>query len=168
MSAAATMGVMRQLFAAYPNTAAGTETVAMYVRLLADIPPAALQTVIDQAIATCKFLPSISELRDQYIALQRPLTLTWADGWSEVQRQIRATGMYGTPQFADPVTTQVVRSMGWRTLCLSENQVADRAQFRDMYTILAQREETDRRLLPQAREFTAKALPGQRLIGDVA
>ncbi len=166
MSAATTMAVMRQLFAAYPNTAAGAETVAMYVRLLADIPPAALQTVVDQAIATNKFLPSISELRDQWLALQRPGAMTWVDGWNEVQRQIRKTGVYGTPNFADPLTAQVIRAMGWRTLCMSENQVADRAQFRDMYTILAAREDTDRKLLPQVREFVAKALPGQRLLGD--
>lgn len=168
MSVASTMAVMRQLFAAYPNTAAGPETVAMYVRLLGDIPPTALQTVVDQAIATNKFLPSISELRDQWDALQRLGAATWVDGWNEVQRQIRVTGVYGTPKFSDPLTAQVIRTMGWRTICMSENQVADRAQFRDMYNILAAREDTDRKLLPQVREFVAKALPGQRLIGESA
>jgi hypothetical protein len=168
VSAATTMAVMRQLFSAYPNTAAGAETVAMYVRLLADIPPASLQMVVDQAIATSKFLPTIAELRDTYHGLNTTNRLTWADGWDMVQREIRRIGSYGIPCFGDELTARVVKSMGWRTLCMSENASTDRAQFRDMYNALAARDEGDRKLLPQAREYISLAIPGRMLTGDVA
>ena len=55
------------------------------------------------------------------------------------------------------MTTRVVRAMGWRTLCASENPSIDRAQFRDMYTALASRGERDQKLLPQARELAARS-----------
>lgn len=150
--------VLEQLFACYPNTEVTPQTVAMYLRLLQDIPPADLQTVVDQAVATSRFLPTIAELRDMYHALRNVGRLTWADAWDMVQREIRRVGSYGTPQLADPITAQVVKAMGWKAMCASplENVATDRAQFRDMYNAFAAREETAQKLLPQARELAER------------
>lgn len=150
--------ILRQLFAAYPNTAVTPETVAMYVRLLSDIPPAELQTVVDQAVATCKFLPTIAELRDMRHSLHNANRLTWADAWDAVQREIRRIGSYGTPRFDDPITARVVEAMGWKTMCaaLVENVATDRAQFRQMYEGYASRQEVAQKLLPQARELVER------------
>ncbi len=149
--------ILRQLFAAYPNTAVTPETVAMYVRLLSDIPPADLQTVVDQAVATCKFLPTIAELRDMRHSLHNANRLTWADAWDAVQREIRRIGSYGLPRFDDELTERVVKAMGWKALCASDNPATDRAQFRDMYNALAGRQETAQKLLPQARELAERS-----------
>ena len=46
--------VLKQLFAAYPNTQVPDGTVAIYMRLLQDIPLDELQVVVDQCIAQCK------------------------------------------------------------------------------------------------------------------
>ena len=151
-----TSGILKQLFAAYPNVQVGIETVAMYVRLLQDIPPDELQTVVDQAVATCRFLPTIAELRDMRHSLQHANRLTWADAWDGVQREIRRIGSYGTPRFDDALTERAVKAMGWKALCASENPATDRAQFRDMYNALAARDETAQKLLPQARELAAR------------
>lgn len=58
--------VLKQLFAAYPTTNVGEDTVAVYVRLLQDIPSAALQQSVDQCILECSFLPSVAEIRQQW------------------------------------------------------------------------------------------------------
>lgn len=160
-------GVLKQLFSAYPNTQATEETVAMYVRLLGDIPEHELQVVVDQAVATSKFLPTIAELRDMRHSLAAAGRLTWVDGWEMVQREIRRIGSYGTPHFDDDLTAQVVRTMGWRELCASENQVADRAQFRDMYQALATRADTTQKLLPHVRTAVARVTgSGRGLLTD--
>jgi len=155
-----TLSVLAQLFACYPNTEVGKETTAMYVRLLSDIPPDELQTVVDQAVATCRFLPTIAELRDMRHSLQHANRLTWADAWDSVQREIKRVGSYSTPHFDDPLTERAVKAMGWKALCASENPATDRAQFRDMYNALAGREETMQKLLPQAREYAERSAGG--------
>ncbi len=159
-------GVLKQLFSAYPNSEVSPATVAVYMRLLRDIPAAQLQTVVDQAIATCKFLPTVAELRDMYAALGNGDRLTWADAWQLVVKEIRRIGSYGVPHFDDDMTQRTVAAMGWRELCLSENQAVDRAQFRDMYNAMQQRTDNNTKMLPQARELAnLLSMNGRKLLG---
>lgn len=149
-------GVMAQLFSCYPNTQITTETTSMYDRLLADIPTDELQTVVDQAIAESKFLPTIAELREIHRKLDNVGRLTWADAWEQVQVLVRKHGVYKAPQFGDPITSRVVAMMGWRNICTSEQPDTVRAQFRQMYEALANRQEGLEKLLPQSRELAEK------------
>lgn len=162
-----TRGILKQLFSAYPNTQATEETVAMYVRLLRDIPDADLQTVVDQSVATSKFLPTIAELRDMYHSLRTVNQITWVEGWDMVQREIRRVGSYGAPSFSDDLTARVVAAMGWREICASETPGVDRAQFRDMFQTMAACAETAQKLLPQARSYAARLATGNgRMLTD--
>lgn len=160
MNTEQTLTILEQLFACYPNTEVGKQTTAMYVRLLSDIPPDELQTVVDQAVATCRFLPTIAELRDMRHNLANMGRLTWADAWDNVQREIRRIGSYSTPHFDDELTARCVHAMGWKALCASENAATDRAQFRDMYNAMAGRAESEQKLLPQARQLAVRASGG--------
>lgn len=148
--------VLKQLFAAFPNSQVSAETVAVYMRLLQDIPLDALQVAVDQAIATCKFLPTVAELRDSLHGLRNVQRLSWGEAWDDVQKEVRRIGFYGVPHFNSEITASVVRSMGWRTICTSENPQTDRAQFRDMYTAMLQRQDFTQKLLPQALSWSAK------------
>lgn len=93
-------------------------------------------------------------------------TLYAAEAWADVEAQILATGYIGSPQFANPITAAVVRSMGWRNLCASEQPWVERAQFMRMYDQRMQRSANLQRLLPQAAEFAAQRQPGLRQISD--
>jgi hypothetical protein len=115
------LGILNQMFSAYPNTPISEEGIVVYVRLLQDIPTADLQTVVDQAIATFKFPPTIAEIRDMYHGLQHVDQLSWTEAWETVQKEIRRIGSWGVPQFTDSLTTRVVQAMGWKTLCASDN-----------------------------------------------
>ena len=52
-----------------------------------------------------------------------------AEGWG-----------YRPVEFDDPITAHIVRQMGWRELCASEEPHTDRARFCDAYARIAQRE----------------------------
>ena len=80
--------------------------------------------------------------------------------------EMRRIGSYGVPQFRSDLTAQVVRSMGWKTLCASENPQTDRAQFRDMWNALAARQERTDKLLPGVREWAAQN-GSPALLGDL-
>ena len=111
--------VLKQLFSCYPNTEITAGTAAMYMRLLSDIPADELQTIVDQAVATMKFLPTIAELRDMYHGLHHVGRLTYGEAWELVQKEIRRVGSYSKPQFSDETTARVVAAMGWKELGLS-------------------------------------------------
>lgn len=151
--------VLGQLFSAYANTRVDEGTVAIYTRLLADIPPADLQTVVDQCIASSKFLPTVAEIREQWYLLTSRLGQPSAtEGWADVLRQIRAVGYIGKPTFGNPITEAVVKAIGWRELCASENIVADRAHFMRMYDQLVARGEQVQGLLPQSLEMAEQRI----------
>lgn len=159
-------GILKQLFSAYPNTQVTPETVAVYLRLLGDIEPDDLQIVVDQAVATCKFLPTVAELRDMRHAMTQMSELSWGEAWENVQSEMRRIGNWGVPQFSTELTSAVVRSMGWRELCASENPQTDRAQFRDIYNGMQTRQHSTQKLLPQAREWSERN-GGLKPIGDI-
>jgi len=58
-----TTGVLQQLAAAYPSAGMSLQTIAVYERALVSIPVDQLQEMVDQAITTSKFLPTVAELR---------------------------------------------------------------------------------------------------------
>ena len=145
--------ILAQLFSAYPNVNATEQTVAMYDRLLADVPDEILQTVIYHAISESKFLPTIAEIRTAAYDATHPKRLTAIEAWEVVKAQMRKVGWVGTPKFTDETTAQVVKAMGWRYLCGSENEMADRAHFTKAYDAITNRQETDAKLLPEVREL---------------
>ena len=162
------MPIIKQLFFAYPSAAIAPEAILLYARLLADIPAADLQTVVDQAIAESKFLPTVAELRD----LHRRLTGTIArqssvEAWADVQQQIRRTGHSGAPKFDNELTRRVVAAMGWRNICMSETPGVDRAQFMRMYEQLADRADGLQKLLPGSRNLAERSLGGLQPLGVI-
>lgn len=162
--------VLKQLFACYPNTEITAGTAAMYMRLLSDIPADELQTIVDQAVATCKFLPTIAELRDMRHNLNTLDRLTYGEAWELVQKEIRRVGYLQKPKFADETTAKVVAQMGWLYLCMSTEPGNDLARFRDMYNALLSRQDTEQKLLPQAREYADRAagmIPISAVIGSL-
>lgn len=150
--------VLKQLFEAYPNTKNVTEgTVAMYVRQLAQFEPDELQAVVDQCVSDYKFLPSIAELKEAYRNMSGDLSKPTAiEAWEEVLFHFRRTGYTGTPQFENPITARVISGMGWQQLCISQDQMADRAHFIRSYNAIAERDEKIERLTPMARQLAEK------------
>lgn len=138
------MPTIRKLLAAFPHANASEETLGVYVQYLADIPLDHLKVVVDQVIMESEFLPTVAKIRERYIGMITPERLSASDAWGLVLKQIVRVGHIGTPAFDDPVLERVVKGMGWRDLCLSENQMADRAHFIKLYN-----ESADR----QAREY---------------
>jgi hypothetical protein len=73
----------------------------------------------------------------------------WSEGWEQVIKAIRRYGYYdpkGALESLDPLTRECVKRLGFRELCLSENPVADRANFRTCYETLQKREQTKQQL----------------------
>lgn len=57
--------ILAPMFALFPQTKADKNTVAVYVMMLRDVAPDVLANAVLRAMNTCKFLPTVAEIREQ-------------------------------------------------------------------------------------------------------
>lgn len=129
------------MIAAYPTTKITDDSAAVYVRMLFDLDFDAVNAAIAKLIATCKFPPSVAEIREATLAVSKGDRRAGGDAWGDVLHAIRRFGYARTPgrdfELEDPIVLECIKAFGWQELCSSENQVADRARFIELYDKLA-------------------------------
>lgn len=108
----------------------------VWYELLKDLDYMQVSVAIKKHMQSCKFPPTIADLRENSAELTHGEVNDWSAGWADTCRMISKYGSYN-PEKAlaelDPITRTVVRRMGFKELCMSENPVADRANFRIIY-----------------------------------
>lgn len=113
------------------------DSLKVWYHMLKDLTYEQVSTASYKYMATGKFPPTIAEIREAALQIAHPDTDTsWSDGWEQLIRAIRHFGYYQQEEaFAsmDDITRTVVRRLGWKELCMSENLIADRANFRMAY-----------------------------------
>lgn len=152
------------LAAAFPHATISGETLKVYIKAFEDIEDEVLDAAINQCLAECEFFPTVARLRRMCLALTSDVTRqpTPFEAWGQVLKQIGSVGYYSKPSFDSPLITKAVNAMGWQSLCLSENQVADRAHFVKVYEQLLSRAEEDLKWLPQSREMIRRVDEAKR------
>lgn len=131
------------------------QAMELWYRELQDIPADVADVVLRKWVSTQKWSPSIAEIREMAAKITHGELPDWGDGWNAVQKAILR---YGRDRKADalasfdPITRKTVEYLGWRELCNSENPMADRANFRDSFKIVAQREQTNQQMALPLRE----------------
>ncbi len=110
---------IKRLFSCYPNIVAETETYINYTRMLMDIPIETLRATIDQATASCKFVPSIAELREIASKLTTtenpPATMAWGEVCSKLGNVMRGDAAI-RQVLGNPIAQKVADAIGWRRL----------------------------------------------------
>jgi|GEM_PF-1818534 len=159
--------VMMLLSAAYPTSEIAEQTPSLYFRLLADIPDDLLEAAVLDHISRNIFYPKVAELRSAVAKLSycpQPAM----EAWRDVCDAIRYLGHSGNPEFKNPITARVVSAMGWRELCQSINQTADRARFIDAYDYERSRELEAKLTLPMVVKIRNRLTSGREESGWVA
>lgn len=150
---------LRPLAQLYPNWKAEPGVWDTYAKILADINPETLQQAIDHLCAEPReFMPVpgiIRQVAFEFQARAEGVPESY-EAWEEVQKAISAVGSWGKPEFSHPLIEKTVNTIGWMNLCMSENSVADRARFIQAFEQYRDRNEKDRRMLPQVSQHIAK------------
>lgn len=73
-----------------------------------------------------------------------PENIIAGKAWGEVLSKISSVGSFGYPQFSDPLISEVVACIGWKSMCLSENIAIERAHFLKVYDSLAARKRNEK------------------------
>ncbi len=147
--------------------------VAIWADVLSDIDPTEAAAALKRWIcddANAGKLPEPGQIRRITDEARNGRRRPGGDAWGDVLREIGATGRYRDPRFSDPVTAVVVRRLGWRELCDSENPVADRARFVQLYDQLATEAVSDRAVatLPGVARPALPPSAARELVGAVA
>lgn len=161
--------IVSQLFASYPNVTINDLTIAAYLDWLKRIPPKDIEATIAQVmIDSPVFLPPAPQLFATWQRLAQPDIPTAAEGWASVSKALKEVGSWGTPNFTNPITAQVVKAIGWKTLCASEDEMADRAHFLKMYDSIAKRQTDTMRQLPETQRMIANHQELREITGMIA
>ena len=151
--------------AMYGDEFIGTEeAIDVWFALLHDLDYQILSRALQKHMLTNKFKPTVAELREIYADLICPTISDWSEGWEKVSRAIGHYGMYRTEETMesfDEVTREAVKRLGFQNICLSENIVADRARFAEIYQAIQQRKRIAvniGRALPNLQGFVNKRL----------
>lgn len=156
-----------------------TDTIRVYNLMLADIPVEILFKAVQKCVTTCKFLPSIAEVREaakSFVAeVEGSRIKGYEEAWDEVQRAVRQVGVYSpAPQWSTMEIAKVVRAIGWPELCTVESEDVNtmRAQFKAMYEAFCRRskEEAENQglYLTMTPEQRAKLKPADDFVKALA
>lgn len=139
---------------AYPNAHVFPDKYAMklWFQMLGDLEYNQVANAVAEHIVNSTFPPSIAEIRQRCVKPRIDIP-DWAEAWEKVQKAIRYYGAYRDDEAIaslDEVTRAAVRRMGYKSLCFAElrNSETDRAQFREIYNLVAQPLIEDSRLPP--------------------
>lgn len=135
----------------YPreNLLPNPQAMELWYRQLQDIPCQLAEMALNKWVATNKWPPSIAEIREQASAIKNGEKQLWSDGWEEVLRAISKYGRYRETealQSMSELTRKAVKRLGFKSICISENIMADRANFRMIFEQLSDRESTAQQL----------------------
>ncbi len=161
--------IVTRLFASYPNADASELAIAAYLDWLQRIPAQDVEAAVSQAMNDSPvFLPPAPQLFATWQRLAQPDIPPAAEGWASVSKALREVGSWGTPTFSNSITAQVVKAIGWKTLCASEDEMADRAHFLKMYDSIAKRTSDNMRQLPETQRMIENHRELREITGMIA
>lgn len=134
------------------------DSVKIWYELLKDMDYKVLNLAIQKYMVTGKFPPTVAELREYAVGITDPtITNDYGDGWEQVLGAVRKYGYYNVDEALasmDEVTRKCVKRLGWKNICMSENPIADRANFRQIY----EQEKLKRKELQQLPDKVKQAI----------
>jgi hypothetical protein len=95
-------------------------------------------------IKKSKFAPTIHDIIEGITDLQNIGRIDAMTAWGIVTKAIRYYGYYRQLDALNSMpqdVAKIVESMGWQNLCMSENEIADRAHFTKAYDTMQKREQ---------------------------
>lgn len=137
---------------AFPHSPRKASDLELYAERIRDLGIDAIRAAVEQCIATCKYFPTVAELREAAGNVAGALEPTSLDCYGDTMRELSLAMAESRIPKLDPIAKEVVASMGGAiTLLVSDNGPTDRAHFTKSY---AEKMEQRRRIggvVPMAR-----------------
>ena len=138
----------------WPEEGKEEAVISLWTKMLEDTEYFIAEAAVEKFLAESVYPPTIADIRARIADLTVIKEKTAIEAWDDVKTAIRKFGWYRANeamQSLGGVTHKVVDAIGFKTLCISENEMADRAHFLKVYDTLAAREREDALMLPSTR-----------------
>lgn len=122
------------------------QAMELWFNQLQDIPYKLAELTLNKWVATNKWSPTIADIREQALGITQGRAKEWGEAWQDVLRAIHKYGSYReleALESLDETTRTVVKRLGFRNICLSEDIQVDRANFRMIYEQRQEREKQE-------------------------
>lgn len=149
-----------------------TTMVELYISTLADLTYEHCNVALLTLIKTAKFMPTVAEIRGAALELAHGPVRAGGEAWGDVVQALRRYGLQRSPgvdfTFADPVVARCVKALTWGELCRSENVIADRARFVELYDRLASEVRREQQAPELAAARQRREVAGPQAVGALA
>ncbi len=135
------------------------EAMTLWFEMLSDLPIQVAEAALKKWVATNKWMPTIADIRETAAEISGPEVKSWGEAWQEV---ITAVSVYGHDRAKEaldsmsPLTRSAAESVGFYQICMSENVAVERANFRNVYEKLAEREKKEGQIPQKLKELISK------------
>ncbi len=172
MTKSETIELLAAFTASFPYVKLQDNAVDVFARCLADVPAEIGRAAALKLVCDLQYFPTISQIREAALSLMPGGEVpSVGEAWSEVVEQMKDIGSYGEPRFSHRAISEAVRAMDWKLLCLSENPIAERAHFFQIYGCFREQAVEERRQLPEVIELKRQLIEKQeakRILGEIA
>lgn len=141
------------------------EAINVWYGFLKDIDYRTMKVAVSEHIATNRFAPSISELRELAAGVMAEEVMPWDMAWGTVLQAVRKYGSYQEAEAMeslDGITAAIVRRMGFQNICMSETIEVERANFRMAYEAEAKNRKRGR-MIPLSVQGEKRAILDSRI-----
>lgn len=156
---------------AQPTFIPDQDAFNMWFALMGDLPYNVCNVAIQKYMLTNKFPPTVAEIRELASTITNGDPLTWGESWEQALHAVRRYGSYNEAaalESLDYITRKCVENIGFKTLCMSENIMVERAHFQKIFDVYAKREQANKQIplaLQQAiSQLQLKGMDGQPLM----
>lgn len=147
------------------------QAMELWYREISDLAYPVVEASLRKWVATNKWSPSIAEIREMAANIQNGDPLSWGESWERALTAVRRFGSYNQGEAMaslDPLTKKCVESIGFMTLCMSENIMVERAHFQKIFEVYQKREQANKQIAPALQQTIAalqiKGVDGQPLM----
>ena len=122
----------------YPdkNIIQTNEEATLWYEMLKDIEYDAASAAVKRWVSLNKWCPTIADIRELSTVVKGNTVNEWEEEWDKVIDAVHRYG-YTRPEEAlnslPDMTRNIVKRLGYKTICMSENISIERANFRDVY-----------------------------------
>ena len=148
---------LRTYFPRY-NMLPNAEAMDLWFHELKDMPYEVAASALRKWTNQEKWPPSIAEIRAYAGEMTSGPAPDWGEGWQEVQRAIRRYGWAREKEALaslSPSARTAAERIGWMDICTSENAETLRAQFRQVFQVIVEREKREQLIAPEVRTMIA-------------
>lgn len=135
------------------------QAMELWYRQLADIPFNVAETALNKWVSLNKWSPSIADIRETAASVTVGEAPDWSEAWEQVLKAISKYGYYQKKEALaslPPLARETTERMGYQNLCMSENQMQDRANFRMIYERMAEREKRAAQIPSQVQNMISQ------------